>query len=73
MSWCLYRMLIFAAVRQVPILYCSPSGLSRCEKPKLEALESAAPDIIATANVGCQTHLSHGANTRVMHWIELVS
>jgi glycolate oxidase iron-sulfur subunit len=42
-------------------------------KAKLEALESAAPDIIATANVGCQTHLSHGANTRVMHWIELVS
>jgi glycolate oxidase iron-sulfur subunit len=50
-----------------------PQWSQQLRKAKLEALESAAPDIIATANVGCQTHLSHGANTRVMHWIELVS
>jgi glycolate oxidase iron-sulfur subunit len=50
-----------------------PQWSQQLRKAKLEALESAAPDIIATANVGCQTHLSHAANTRVMHWIELVS
>lgn len=50
-----------------------PQWSAQLRKAKLEALESAAPDIIATANVGCQTHLGEGTNTRVMHWIELLS
>src|SRR5690606_28295006 len=39
---------------------------------KLDALESGAPDLIATANIGCQTHLAGAARTPVRHWIELV-
>ncbi len=39
---------------------------------KLAALESARPDIIATANIGCQTHLASAGKTPVRHWIELV-
>lgn len=50
-----------------------PQWSRQLRDAKLEALESAAPDIIATANVGCQTHLGDGTSTRVMHWIELVS
>ena len=50
-----------------------PQWSAQLRKAKLQALESAAPDIIATANVGCQTHLGEGTNTRVMHWIELLS
>lgn len=50
-----------------------PQWSQPLRKAKLEALESARPDIIATANVGCQIHLGEGTNTRVMHWIELVS
>lgn len=39
---------------------------------KLDALESGAPDLIATANIGCQTHLAGAGRTPVRHWIELV-
>ncbi|MEP7275204.1 MAG: glycolate oxidase subunit GlcF [Betaproteobacteria bacterium] len=39
---------------------------------KLTALESGAPVEIATANIGCMTHLAAGTRTPVRHWIELV-
>ena len=39
---------------------------------KLAALESGKPDLIATANIGCQTHLDGAGRTPVRHWIELV-
>ncbi|MDD0973902.1 glycolate oxidase subunit GlcF [Pseudomonas fontis] len=39
---------------------------------KLDALESGHPEVIATANIGCQTHLDGAGRTPVRHWIELV-
>jgi len=39
---------------------------------KLDALESGQPELIATANIGCQTHLDGAGRTPVRHWIELV-
>ena len=39
---------------------------------KLQALESGHPDVIATANIGCQSHLDSAGRTPVRHWIELV-
>jgi glycolate oxidase iron-sulfur subunit len=39
---------------------------------KLNALESGHPEVIATANIGCQTHLDGAGRTPVRHWIELV-
>lgn len=39
---------------------------------KLDALESGHPEIIATANIGCQIHLDGAGRTPVRHWIELV-
>lgn len=39
---------------------------------KMNALESGKPDVIATANIGCQTHLSATGRTPVRHWIELI-
>lgn len=39
---------------------------------KLNALESGQPQVIATANIGCQTHLDGAGRTSVRHWIELV-
>ncbi|MFM0286387.1 glycolate oxidase subunit GlcF [Paraburkholderia megapolitana] len=39
---------------------------------KLAALESGQPNVIATANIGCQIHLGSAARTSVRHWIELV-
>src|SRR3954468_16008953 len=39
---------------------------------KLVALETGAPASIATANIGCLTHLQGGTATPVRHWIELL-
>ena len=39
---------------------------------KLAALEAGAPSVVATANIGCLTHLQGGTATPVRHWIELV-
>lgn len=38
----------------------------------LESLEQSAPDVVATANIGCQVHLDGAGRTPVRHWIELV-
>jgi glycolate oxidase iron-sulfur subunit len=39
---------------------------------KLNALESEHPEVIVTANIGCQSHLDGAGRTPVRHWIELV-
>ncbi|MBC3375087.1 glycolate oxidase subunit GlcF [Pseudomonas sp. SWRI92] len=39
---------------------------------RLNALESGRPELIVTANVGCQSHLDSAGRTPVRHWIELV-
>jgi glycolate oxidase iron-sulfur subunit len=39
---------------------------------KLRALEASRPNVIATANIGCMTHLESGTRTPVQHWIELL-
>lgn len=39
---------------------------------KLNALESGHPEVIVTANIGCQSHLDGANRTPVRHWIELV-
>jgi len=39
---------------------------------KISALQKNRPDIIATANIGCQMHLSTQSEQPVKHWIELV-
>ena len=39
---------------------------------KLAALEQDDPDVIATANIGCQMHLASQADRPVRHWIELL-
>jgi len=39
---------------------------------KLRALQSGAPAVIATANIGCQLHLATQAQVPVKHWIELL-
>jgi len=39
---------------------------------KIAALESDGPDLIATANIGCQLHLEAATHTPVVHWLELL-
>ena len=44
----------------------------RLRANKLAALHTGAPAVIATANIGCLTHLQSGTQTSVVHWIQLV-
>jgi glycolate oxidase iron-sulfur subunit len=39
---------------------------------KVKALESGAPGLIATANIGCLAHIESAASRPVVHWIELL-
>lgn len=39
---------------------------------KLSALQKAQPDIIATANIGCQMHMTSKSRVPVKHWLELI-
>jgi len=47
-----------------------PELATQLRNNKLDALESGQPDVIATANIGCQTHLNGAGRTPVRHWIE---
>lgn len=49
------------------------AGISkRLLTDKLEALQHHTPELIATANIGCQQHLKPEADVKVVHWIELL-
>lgn len=39
---------------------------------KLDALEREQPNLIVTANIGCQLHLAGAAGVPVKHWLELL-
>jgi len=49
-----------------------PQLSDRLKTDKIQALSADAPEVIATANVGCQTHLNSGSDIEVLHWIELL-
>ncbi len=52
-----------------------PELANRLGERKTEALTRGEPELIATANIGCLTHISKTApdRTRVVHWIELLA
>ena len=39
---------------------------------KLGVLQENSPEVIVTANIGCQLHLQSEAGVPVMHWVELL-
>jgi glycolate oxidase iron-sulfur subunit len=49
-----------------------PRLSAQLKADKLERLQAGLPDLIATANVGCQLHLRKDAKVPVLHWIELL-
>lgn len=49
-----------------------PRLSQRLLRNKLANLHSEGPELIATANIGCQLHLETGAQVPVRHWIELL-
>jgi glycolate oxidase iron-sulfur subunit len=50
-----------------------PELAQQLKTRKLNFLVEGKPDVIVTANVGCQLQLKEGANVPVMHWLELVA
>jgi glycolate oxidase iron-sulfur subunit len=79
------RLLADAGFTLLPVadahLCCGSAGTYSILQPelagklkvnKLQALEANAPDVIATANIGCMTHLQSGATVPVRHWVELI-
>jgi glycolate oxidase iron-sulfur subunit len=49
-----------------------PPIAEELRRRKLEALQEGAPACIATANIGCLSHLQGAARVPVRHWIELL-
>ena len=49
-----------------------PAMASELRANKLAVLESGGPEVLATANVGCQLHLEAAAGLPVRHWLELI-
>ena len=50
-----------------------PELSARLLSAKVAALEHGQPAYIATANIGCQTHIRGGTSVPVRHWLELVA
>jgi glycolate oxidase iron-sulfur subunit len=44
----------------------------RLRERKLQALATSSPDLIVTANVGCQLHLQEASTIPVRHWLEVL-
>ncbi|MBI1394832.1 MAG: glycolate oxidase subunit GlcF [Betaproteobacteria bacterium] len=79
------RLLTSAGFDLVPVadghLCCGSAGTYSLLQPelsqrllanKVEALTQGGPEGIATANIGCLTHIQSGTSTRVRHWIEWI-
>ena len=79
------EQLLGAAFQLVPVadahLCCGSAGTysvlqpeiaTRLRDNKLAALGAGWPQAIASANVGCITHLQSGTSHPVRHWIELI-
>ncbi|KPQ26475.1 MULTISPECIES: glycolate oxidase subunit GlcF [unclassified Halomonas] len=49
-----------------------PELATQLRDNKLNALEAGNPEMIVTANIGCQTHLAGANRTPVRHWVEIV-
>jgi glycolate oxidase iron-sulfur subunit len=53
--------------------FTQPKLAKQLRDNKLSALAIGSPEVIVTANIGCQTHLQSGTATPVRHWIELIA
>jgi glycolate oxidase iron-sulfur subunit len=50
-----------------------PELAGQLRRRKLHALQSGAPEMIVTANIGCLMHLAADSDVPVRHWIELLA
>ena len=50
-----------------------PELSQRLLKNKIDNLNFGKPTLIATANIGCQSHIQTATQLPVKHWIELLA
>lgn len=50
-----------------------PDMATELKERKAAVLTRHNPDVIATANIGCQTHLADAVGVPVVHWLELLT
>jgi len=50
-----------------------PELAAQLRGDKVRNLERGSPEMIATANIGCLTHIQTGTGTPVRHWLELIT
>jgi glycolate oxidase iron-sulfur subunit len=50
-----------------------PELSARLLSAKVATLEQGRPELIATANIGCHTHIQSGTTLPVRHWVELIA
>ena len=49
-----------------------PQLSAELKRRKAKSLASGEPEAVATANIGCQTHLADALAVPVLHWLELL-
>jgi glycolate oxidase iron-sulfur subunit len=49
-----------------------PTIADKLRADKIAALTAGCPEVIATANIGCWSHLQAVANIPVRHWVEIL-
>jgi len=49
-----------------------PELATELRDQKLASLNTGNPELIATANIGCLTHLDEASDIPVRHWLELI-
>ena len=50
-----------------------PEISKQLQANKQAALNIDSPEVIATANIGCQLQIGHGSKVPVVHWVELLN
>jgi glycolate oxidase iron-sulfur subunit len=50
-----------------------PQLAARLQAAKVAALEQGAPEVIASANIGCLTHIGAATAVPLRHWVELLA
>ena len=52
--------------------FLQPTMATELKRRKAHELQRHLPQAVATANIGCQTHLADAVDAPVVHWLELI-
>ena len=67
-----YGIRIYAAASAGTYSILQPTISAQLRRNKQAALTAAGPEVVCTANIGCQLQLGVDSRLPVRHWIELL-